>query len=173
MTEMWKPIVGYENYYEVSNFGQVKRIAPAMGTTKNKILKSWPDKEGRPTITLCVNRKIKKFRVSKLVCLTWHGPQPTPKHQAAHWDGDCTNNEESNIRWATQLENEQDKIRHGRYNHAPKGSNSINSKLREEYIPIIYKLSSFGFSCKRIAILFDVEQTAIRSVIKGKTWKHV
>lgn len=28
MNEEWRPVVGYEGIYEVSNFGRVKRIAP-------------------------------------------------------------------------------------------------------------------------------------------------
>jgi hypothetical protein len=34
------------------------------------------------------------------VCLAYHGPKPTPFHEAAHGDGNPQNNSKENLRWA-------------------------------------------------------------------------
>lgn len=41
-----------------------------------------------------------------LVCLAWHGPRPSPRHQVDHIDRDRWNNRASNLRWVTPRENQ-------------------------------------------------------------------
>jgi hypothetical protein len=53
--------------------------------------------------------------VSRYICELVNGPPPTPKHQAAHSCGKghlscCT---PRHLRWATRIENQADKVRHG------------------------------------------------------------
>jgi len=122
MVEKWKPLYGFEKTHAISNLGKVKRTKGARGSYCGRILKISKRKNNgshrdRPYVWITVNKKSKNISLNRLVCLTWHGKPPTPKHQAAHWDGDPWNNDEQNLRWATQLENEQDKKRHGRWNH--------------------------------------------------------
>ncbi len=164
MFESWKPIVGFEKY-SVSDQGNVKR--------SNKILKPWFDKDNRAYVSLSVNCKITKMLISRLVCLTWHGGPPTLKHQAAHWDGNSKNNKKSNLRWATQTENEQDKKRHGRWNHGAKGSKHRDARLHEQDISEIRRLWGKGLSGPKIAIIYQVDNTTIYNIVKGRTWKHV
>lgn len=173
MTEIWKDYPRYQGVYEVSNFGRVRRIAPATGTRKGKVLKPWIMSTGQAVVTLSVKCKTHKKLVSRLVCEAWHGKPPSQKHQAAHWDGNPSNNYSSNLRWATQSENEDDKKRHGRYNHAPPGSRHRDAKLNESDIPIIRKRYLKGESYSNIAATYKVCWSTIRGVIKKKTWKHV
>lgn len=51
--------------------------------------------------------------VHRLVCEAFHGPKPAPDMQVAHNNGKSTDNRASNLRWATPLENAQDKKLHG------------------------------------------------------------
>ena len=37
MGEIWKPVVGYENLYEVSNLGRVKSLKDNKGRYREKI----------------------------------------------------------------------------------------------------------------------------------------
>lgn len=173
ITELWLPCPDFEIFYEVSNLGKIRRKTGACGTSKGRILKPWTDKAGRQIVTLSVKCKTKKHLVSILVCRAWHGPKPTPNHQVAHWDGFVTNNSSGNLRWATQKENEQDKIRHGKYNHAPKGSKNSSAKLSEGDISKIRNLRKAGVSYPKLAIKFGVSHPAIRAIILGRTWKHV
>ena len=77
MEEIWKDIKGYEGYYQVSNFGQVRSIDRIVKqkSSKNdhtyqynhyagKILKQYIINSGYYVVDLCKNHKsIKIFRI--------------------------------------------------------------------------------------------------------------
>lgn len=47
--EIWKPIVGYEKYYEVSNFGRVRRIHYiTLSKSRNEYLRAHISKNNKP-----------------------------------------------------------------------------------------------------------------------------
>lgn len=48
-----------------------------------------------------------------IVCEAFHGPPPAPGMDAAHGNGDPTDNRPENLRWATRKQNMADRIDHG------------------------------------------------------------
>ena len=110
--EIWKPVVGYEGMYEVSNFGRLKgltyfkdrdiylhpsvnRYGYAMVMLTNKHDKSKPTRKG--------------FSVHRLVAMAFI-PNPENKPQIDHIDGNRLNNRVENLRWCTQTENSNNPI---------------------------------------------------------------
>ena len=59
--EIWKPVAGYEELYEVSNFGMVKSLKFSVA----KILKPLPDKLGYLRVALYKNRVRKHTKLRK------------------------------------------------------------------------------------------------------------
>ena len=53
--ERWLPVVGHEGYYDVSDLGRVKRIAPAKGAVPGRILAGGTDKDGYILVSLWMN----------------------------------------------------------------------------------------------------------------------
>ena len=102
MEEIWKPVVGYEGLYEVSNLGRVKSIK-YYGI---KILK--PYLGGRyAQCDLWKNNKPKKFNVHRLVLNTF---SPCNENlECDHIDRNRYNNRLDNLRWVTRSENELNK----------------------------------------------------------------
>lgn len=115
MTEIWKDILGYEGYYQVSNLGRVKRIA--LDTKQNR----WKEERclhyninngGYYLVGLCVNNKPVKKLVHRLVWEAFNGPIPEGM-QVNHIDEDKSNNTlgnlnllscKDNIRWGSHIE---------------------------------------------------------------------
>lgn len=108
--ETWKPIPGWPEY-EASSFGRVKRIVRSQ-TSRPGFLKQG-DSKGYKNISLCRDGKPSKKWVHRIVALTFLGDPPTPKHEAAHGDGNPSNNHLYNLRWATGSENQRDRKKHG------------------------------------------------------------
>lgn len=120
MRRIWRTIARAP-FYEVSNFGEVRRVTKARGT-KTGPLKPKIDRYGYVYFTLSFGpgRPQRHVRAHRLVCESFHGPSPTPKHHVAHCDGNQKNNRSGNLRWATQAENMADMVRHGRSNTGEK-----------------------------------------------------
>lgn len=112
--ESWKPVVGWDEYYEVSNMGRVRRIAGGQGVrTQGTTKKLSPDMAGYLCTTL--NRPGMQMRphVHRLVLETFVGPCPDGM-ECRHVDGNQMNNWLSNLKWGTSQENAEDRVRQGR-----------------------------------------------------------
>lgn len=97
--------------------------------------------------------------IHRLVAQAFIGEAPDGKPFVAHYDGDKTNNNVENLRWASRSENEADKVRHGKSN---RGERFGRSRLTKENVIIIKNLISEGCTAKNIAKMFDVAVTTIK-----------
>lgn len=125
MSENWKPVVGYETRYEVSDNGRVKSLAREIvhsnrkSKTKEKILNQAQLKNGYKTVTLHRNDGGRKVYVHRLVLESFAGACPQGM-ETRHIDGNKENNALPNLTWGTSSENNLDIVRHGRHNHGSK-----------------------------------------------------
>lgn len=115
MEEIWKPIPGYENLYEVSNLGRVKSLQRKVPNRTNpvpeRIMKLRTTPNGYVKVSLH-NQKETFFAVHRLVAMTFL-ENPDNKTCVDHIDCDRTNNIVSNLRWATISENNLRPFREG------------------------------------------------------------
>jgi hypothetical protein len=117
MIEIWLPVPGYDGLYEVSSLGQVRSLPRSR--TAGKVLKQRRVKGGYVTVTLSVAGVRERTTVHDLVARSFHGRRPRGL-VIRHLDGDPSNNRASNLRYGTESENAQDRIRHGRHNQLNK-----------------------------------------------------
>lgn len=110
MRIIWKDIKGFEGLYQISNTGDVKSLARYKNHYSKKVYvpecirKPGKDKNGYLIIPL--NLKGKKYmrKIHRLVAEAFI-PNPDNKPVVDHIDCDVTNNNVSNLRWATIKEN--------------------------------------------------------------------
>lgn len=101
MEEVWKDIKGYEGIYQVSNFGNVRRV---------KMLKQYYDEsKGYNVVCLSKNGNSKVVKVHQLVAKAFI-PNPDNKSCIDHINTDRTDNRVENLRWVTQEENRNNPI---------------------------------------------------------------
>lgn len=86
------PIVGYENSYLVSPYGEIYSIK------NNKLLKPYTDKDGYQVVGLFDNGKQKKCKVHRIVAIAFL-PNPNQLVQVNHKDEDKSNNCVDNLEW--------------------------------------------------------------------------
>ena len=100
-TEVWKNVIGFEEIYQISSFGNLKSFK------KNKdgiILKQTNKKGGYFSVVLIFNNKIKYTRIHRLVAESFI-LNPENKKHVNHIDGNKQNNNVSNLEWNTPKEN--------------------------------------------------------------------
>lgn len=147
MLEEWRPVVGYEGAYEVSDLGRVRsldRIDSRGNRAWGRLLRADPQASGHLRVALCVEGKARRLFVHKLVLDAFVGPCPVGM-ETCHNDGDPTNNAVSNLRWDTKSANARDRRLHGRDEHARK----THCPQRHEYTPSNTYYSAEGWrSCR-------------------------
>ena len=103
MEEIWKPVDGYEGYYEVSNLGRVRSIDrfvkadKGMRLSKGQLLKPFYS-NGYARVVLSKQQKTKKFSVHRLVAIAFI-PNTNNYPQVNHKNEDKNCNEVDNLEW--------------------------------------------------------------------------
>jgi hypothetical protein len=105
--EQWRPVVGHEGWYEISDHGRVRRIAVIPGVRPGGILKPRFDKRGYHRYTLRQRTEQRHYYVQVLVLEAFVGPRPAPGYQCNHKDGNKDNNRPSNLEWVTPGDNQR------------------------------------------------------------------
>lgn len=166
----WRPVVGYEGIYEVSEFGDIISIKRMVNFGKHKrqsggeIIKQRIGNPGYAQACLCFDGKEKTLLVHRVVAEAFGlGEGPIVRHL----DGCKTNNHISNLLRGTYQENENDKEGHGT---RVCGVKHHNSKLTEHSVMCAIKLNAFGLTQKQIADRFGISRSAMQMAIEGKTW---
>jgi len=111
MCEIWKPVVGFEGLYEVSNRGRVRsvdrKILQKNGRTRTKVgvvLKQFITNKGYPYVMVNKDYKQHLKTVHRLVAQAFI-PNPNNYPVVNHKDEDKTNNCVENLEWCTQSYN--------------------------------------------------------------------
>ena len=111
--EEWRTIIGFEGYYEVSNVGSIRRIAPGQAARPHRILKLSLNPHGYLQTSLTRPEGIRKTVLPhKLVAVSFLGKRP-PRMEVNHIDGCKVNNRLSNLEYLTPSEHSRHSIRSG------------------------------------------------------------
>lgn len=111
LIEVWKDILGYEGYYQISNLGNVRSldryVRNGKGTVRfvpGKLRKLDLLADGYLGISLEKEGRVKYFKIHRLVAEAFI-PNPENKPEVNHKDGDKTNPTVNNLEWATRSDN--------------------------------------------------------------------
>lgn len=103
--EEWRPVAGYEGFYDVSSLGWVRRVG-------GKRLRRQTKSGGYLTVMLCRDGVSTNKPIHRIVAETFLD-RPSWAQCVRHLDGDLDNNTIWNLRWGTNSENMMDRIAHG------------------------------------------------------------
>jgi len=104
--EEWRPVVGYEGLYEVSNRGRVRSLLrkTRIKDKSNYVMAQKMDRRGYRRVNLHKNKKCKACLVSRLVAMAFV-PNPNNYYQVGHNDDNKLNNNAENLYWTYHQEN--------------------------------------------------------------------
>lgn len=162
VTENWRPVVGFEGLYEVSDLGRVK------GLLSGRVLRPGVQRRGGHLVVALVKAGARSTRtVHRLVLEAFVGIRP-PGGVCRHFpDRNPANNCLLNLRWGTQKQNGEDMTVHGT---SAKGSRNGASKLTELNVRDIRALRDAGASIKEIAARFSVSRVTANEICAGRRW---
>ena len=142
--ERWKPVVGWEGFYEVSDRGRVrscertidypasKRARPYTAVVAPKMRKQTPAAQGKYLAVTLIRPGVpqQKPYVHTLVLEAFVGPRPDGL-VCRHRNGNNHDNRLRNLAWGTYAENNRDTVQHGTH----KNSQKTHCKRGHEYTP--------------------------------------
>lgn len=176
--EFWKPIKGYEELYQVSSYGNIRRITKTIRYPPNQKLR--PGKcqgHGKKkiylSVSLCKDGVPKTRMVHHLVIEAFIGVRPHG-YTVNHIDGEPRNNNIKNLEYLTHKDNCIHAWNNGFCTpHGLIGSKHPKAKLREKDIPKIREYLKAGKSNIQVAKLFHIGKETISAIKTGRLWKHV
>lgn len=150
MAELWKPIKGYEGYYEISSMGRVKSVERKVYNPfvlGDGCYRTVPERIRKPNImkgyycvALIKDKHTKVYRIHRLVIEHFVGQAPTEEHQVNHIDGDKSNNCVTNLEWVTPKENTQHAIENGlRHNPNDETKKKIGEATKKRWLKPEYR----------------------------------
>jgi hypothetical protein len=115
--EQWVSAIGYDDCYEVSDYGRVRSINRIVNTghsakrrIKGRVLKPLLTNSGYQVVNLSVNSVTQQKTVHRLVLASFTGLHDNL--YVRHKDGNSVNNKLSNLEWGTHRENMDDQMSH-------------------------------------------------------------
>ena len=166
MEEIWKDIPGFEDDYQASNLGRIRRVI------KNKelffIRTLIVSNRGYHIIHFSINGISKMCRVHRLVAQTFI-PNPENKPQINHIDGNKINNHIGNLEWCTAKENDKHAVATGLSSKV--GERNANSKLKSFQVRVIRKIDDMTEF--EIAKIFNISRANVGRIKRKEYWKHI
>ena len=170
MAEIWRPVPGYEGYYEASDQGKIRGldrdIIAKNGRCmhiKGRILKPRMVKD-HLGVSLWRNHTQYHTYVHTIIALTFLGPRPE-RHEIRHLNGNIYDNRVLNLAYGTSKANKAD-------THAY-GGKLGNQKLSVEDAKEIRRRHQEGESYSSLARSFGVVKGCIGHVINGRSFVNL
>lgn len=112
-TEIWKKYIGFENLYEISNFGRLKRLEReilykkgGIKKIKEKIVSLHDNGRGYLFFVLTGKEKNKRQYIHRAVAIHFI-ENPRSFHEVNHKDGNKSNNNATNLIWCCPSTNQK------------------------------------------------------------------
>lgn len=144
MQEVWKDVKGFEKFYQISNFGNVrskdryKRNNKGESLLKGKILKLHPNSKGYLRIMLNDGQVQKYYFIHRLVALHFvDNLNPEINTVVNHLDNNFLNNKADNLEWTTLKGNAQHALKQGRTIRTKEWLENLHKSLEKYCKPVI------------------------------------
>lgn len=159
MDKLWKDVLGYEGYYQISNYGEVKSLIRKNRPTE-RILTVRINKRNYCSVGLTKNHTTKMKPIHRLVGYAFLNL--TDNMEMNHKDLNKTNNTVTNLEVVTPSENKRRAYLHGH------GGRTTRFTVQD--VLNIKKLLHKKIQVKTIAKLYQCWPSTISNINTGRRW---
>ena len=138
--EIWKPVQGYEGYYEVSSHGRVRSVERVVASSRrnggsrrrpSKILRQNTKRNGYKTVDLSRDGKVKTSLVHRIVASAFCPIPTTDCNVVNHLNLNKADNRPENLEWCTSAKNSMHASENGAILSAERHPNSKSIRCVE------------------------------------------
>jgi len=156
--EQWRPVIGYEGFYLVSNLGRIMN-------RHGEIIVPSNNSAGYARVILTKIKSRKSFKVSRLVAIAFIENSEN-KPEVNHKSGIKSDNSVDNLEWSTHSENIQHAYDTG-LKVAPTNEDHPMCKFSNEVVAYIRSHCAMGASRREMQELFGISKRQVGRIIKG------
>lgn len=164
--DFWLPLL--DGAYEVSELGDVRRVAGGRGAAPGRILHQF-NKDGYRVVSLSVSGLPRRYYVHRLVAAAFIGPCPDG-YIVNHVDGVRSNCKASNLEYITPQENS---VHAGRTGALQQGERHSATRLTNQDVRDIRAAFTSGTPQHVLAAKYRIAASTLHSIVHGRTWKGV
>ncbi|HYE70368.1 MAG TPA: NUMOD4 motif-containing HNH endonuclease [Aquabacterium sp.] len=175
--ETWRPIHGYEGFYEVSDKGRVRslprRAMVRGGATRSVagiVMTLTKREDGYLAVSLYRDNKSESFLAHRLVASAFMGHLGDGQ-EVNHKDGDKGNNSTSNLEIVSRQQNIDHAVASGLIDN--KGERNAGASISEDLVRQILADHAAGLGYKKLSKKYGVSWGLARNVAARRTWRHV
>jgi len=193
-TEEWRPVLGWEDSYEVSSHGRVRGIRQKSRWVGKRIRSLKTKKVGYIATILYRSGRQKDVLVHVLVAEAFICPKPEGM-EVNHKDSNRANNHFYNLEWVTHKENQEHAAKAGRYasgdRHprrtkpeawagavfAPRpgiqGERNCSARTTNDRVREVKLARRDGLSYSQLMKRFDLPKHIVARICTGRNWACV
>lgn len=112
--EVWKPVVGWEGFYEVSSLGRFRSLR------RGTVFQGTPNASGHRMVSMSRGGQRTQALIHRLIAEAFIGLPPEGKPLVLHWDDNPDNNHVNNLRYGDLSDNQKDAVRNGGHSQTRK-----------------------------------------------------
>lgn len=162
--EEWRAVNGAE-YYMVSNFGRVKRLAgTGRGVVADRLLLTPVGTTGYPSVMLTYPDRVRFRKVHQLVSEAFIGTRKAGDF-VNHIDGDKTNNRVDNLEYTDRAGNTAHAVAAGLYR---RGAEHGMAKLTDEQVRGIRAQFAAGADGQTVAEQYGISRSYAYNINAGR-----
>lgn len=187
--EKWKPVKGFENFYEVSDLGRVRRKEGKVRTgikhneyktVHQRILKPHLKRNGYLSVDLSMDNIVKTISVHKLVA-TAFCEKPDTEEQLVVNHINCikSDNRAENLEWVTPQRNREHAKENNRYysaNKKPVRCKQLNKAFGSSYEAAEFLNETYFGNSKQVkgmAAKIRSASIGLQKTAYGFTWEKI
>lgn len=163
VAEAWRPVVGWEDAYEVSDMGRVRSIdrkLPDGRFWRGKLMRQSGDRYLQ--VTLNHGGRSRRVSAHRMVAEAFLGAS-RPGPFVCHINGNSRDNRARNLKWGTHEENMSDRENHGTI---ARGERNGGAKLTVGQVEEIRASVEAGESQRSVARRYDVSQSTVWRAVR-------
>jgi hypothetical protein len=172
--ETWRPVVGFEGRYEVSDAGNIRSliVVDSRGNRRVPKLLAKCDEVKRGVVIrqrvmlMGLNNSRHQKKVHELVASAFIGERPSGM-VVRHLDGNATNNAVSNLAYGTAVDNMRDAIRHGT---TVRGELNAKTLVTADVVVALRARAWKRGEQVSVAKELGISPAALNGILKRRTW---
>lgn len=173
--EMWRPVSGFEAYYEVSDLGRVRSVARvvqfgvAYRVSPSRILASLDNGSGYKQVSLSCAGVVRKAYIHRIVASAFLPAPENEDVEVNHIDMNKSNNTPANLEWVTRGGNIRHALAHG-VTFARYGDDHRMTKVPDGAVDALLQRKHWSWGEKAaVARTIGVASVTVTNIVNRRT----